>query len=269
MSNRYGLVLPGVITLAAAVGQLFAVGGGWFAALTGLALVVGGTLFITLVSHSAEGLKELRHTLIDHLRERRKGSESPIRGVESFLYAADCYRRGEIRRAEEANARVGSPMLRRGAQLVVDGFPRDQIHLALQRELAHQREQLRRPVELLRAMAGYAPAFGMIGTLFGLVQMLFGLGDDDLGAMGSAMGFAMLTTVYGLVLANLVFRPAAAKLEQSARRSLASGIAQFQAVVMLMERQHSSLIREMLKGSPLAPPASAASPAGLRLVASR
>jgi chemotaxis protein MotA len=67
--------------------------------------------------------------------------------------------------------------------------------------------------------------------------------------MGAAMGFAMLTTVYGLVIANLILKPLAAKLEQRNRHYLTQSIVDLQAVMLLFERQHPEYIREVITGT--------------------
>jgi chemotaxis protein MotA len=86
----------------------------------------------------------------------------------------------------------------------------------------------------------------MLGTLLGLIQMLFGLGSGDLGTIGAAMGFAMLTTVYGLVLANLILKPIASKLEEKGRNGINRRVAYLQAVMLMCDKQHAELIREMM-----------------------
>ena len=136
--------------------------------------------------------------------------------------------------------------MRRGTQLVLDGFPRQQLAVALQRQVAEERERLLGPVELLRQMAGYSPTLGMLGTLLGLLQMLFSVGSGDIDRMGAAMGFAMLTTVYGLVVANLILKPLATKLDQRNRRLLAQSLVDLQAVLLLHERQHPEYIRDVI-----------------------
>jgi len=70
-----------------------------------------------------------------------------------------------------------------------------------------------RGVGILRQAATVAPAMGLIGTLIGLVQMLGNL--DDPNSIGPSMAVALLTTLYGAVLANMVFSPLAAKLERN------------------------------------------------------
>jgi chemotaxis protein MotA len=238
-----------LFTLSVAISvlvQLFAPGSGLIAVITGLILVAGGTLLTAIMSHSQRAVAVLWRHVIASLWPAEV-AESVEDDFQRFLQAANCFRRGEIRPAERLIETIGEPLLRRGAQLVVDGFPREQINLALQRQIADDRNYLRRPAEMVRAMSGYAPAFGMLGTLLGLIQMLFGLGSGDLGTIGAAMGFAMLTTVYGLVLGNLVLKPVASKLEERGRRQMAWRVAYLQAVMLMAEKQHAELIREMMQ----------------------
>jgi chemotaxis protein MotA len=226
--------------------QLMAPGSGIIAIISGLFLVVGGTLLTTIMSHSLKSVLAMWQLISDFRQPGDDQSDEEEDSFRRFLQAANYFRRGEIRPAEAVTQQISAPLLRRGTQLVLDGFPRDQVSLALQRQIAEDRDHLRRPADILRAMSGYAPAFGMLGTLLGLVQMLFGLGSGDLASIGSAMGFAMLTTVYGLVLANLVFKPMASKFEQRGRQLISQRVAHLQAVMMVCDRQHSELIREML-----------------------
>jgi len=238
-------VLLSMAVLGSVLVQLFAPGAGLIAVLTGLLLVVGGTLMTASMSHSQQQIVGLWQRLLD-LRRPQASITGEDESFQRFLQAANFFRRGEIRPAESVIQGIEEPLLRRGAQLVVDGFPRDQINLSLQRQIAEDRNHLRRPTEMVRAMSGYAPAFGMLGTLLGLIQMLFGLGSGDLGTIGAAMGFAMLTTVYGLVLANLVLKPIASKFEEIGRRQIARRVAYLQAVLLMCDKQHGELIREMM-----------------------
>jgi chemotaxis protein MotA len=225
--------------------QIFSAGSGTVAAASGFCLVLCGTLLMARVSHSADALRALRHALLDLRHADGPEPDEDLRH-EWFLRTASFFRYGNIRPAEEAARNISRPVLRRGTQLVLDGFQRPQLAIALQRQIAEERERLVSPVELLRAMSGYAPTLGMLGTLLGLSQMLFGVGTGDVAGMGASMGFAMTTTVYGLVLANLIFKPLASKVEQRNRRQLTQSIADLQAVMLLYERQHPEYIREVI-----------------------
>jgi chemotaxis protein MotA len=240
--------------LLAAVGgsilvEIFSERSGPTAAISGFFLVFCGTLLMARLSHPPEALRRLRESL----RALRRPSDSAAdddRRLQPFLKGANFFRYGNIRPAEEAARAIARPVLRRGTQLVLDGLQRPQLAMALQRQIAEERERLIAPVELLRAMAGYAPTLGMLGTLLGLSQMLFGVGLNDVASMGASMGFAMTTTVYGLVLANLIFKPLASKVEQRNRRDLAQSIVDLQAVMLLSERQHPEYIREVIGNDP-------------------
>ncbi|MEJ2403927.1 MAG: MotA/TolQ/ExbB proton channel family protein [Candidatus Thiodiazotropha sp.] len=242
----------GLLTLSVILSvtvQLIAPGSGLIAIVSGLFLVIGGTLLTAIMSFSIKSVIALWPLISDFRQPVRNLEEEEEDSFRRFLQAANLFRRGEIRPAETVIQQISDPLLRRGTQLVLDGFPRDQISLALQRQIAEDRDHLRQPVEMLRGMSGYAPAFGMLGTLLGLVQMLFGLGSGDLASIGAAMGFAMLTTVYGLVLANLILKPLASKFEQRGRQLITQKVAHLQAVMMVCDRQHADLIREMMDES--------------------
>jgi chemotaxis protein MotA len=225
--------------------EIFSARSGATAAISGFFLVFCGTLLMARLSHPPEALRRLKESL----RALRRPNDTPAdddRRLQPFLRAANFFRYGNIRPAEEAARTIVRPVLRRGTQLVLDGLQRPQLALALQRQIAEERERLVAPVEVLRAMAGYAPTLGMLGTLLGLSQMLFGVGSNDVASMGASMGFAMTTTVYGLVLANLIFKPLASKVEQRNRRDLTQSIVDLQAVMLLSERQHPEYIREVI-----------------------
>lgn len=268
LTNRY--FIPGLAALVvlSVIAQFLAADSGPVAAVAGLVLVLGGTVLVACVSHSRTAVV----ALVPLVRSLRRPAEPGMDrdALALFLQGADWYRRGDVRRAEAYVNRVQITLPGRGARLILDGFPRDHVTRVLEWQIAEEREQERRQVELVKALAGYAPAFGMLGTLLGLAQMLFGIGSDDLTVLGPAMGFAMLTTVYGLVLSNLLLKPLASKLDQRGRARMAARVAQLQAVLMFSERQHSQLIRETmdtLGGAAVHPPrlpAAAATP--LRLV---
>jgi len=101
--------------------------------------------------------------------------------------------------------------------------------------------------QLFRTMAGYAPAFGMIGTLIGLVNLMFMLGDGDMTAIGQQMSLALMTTFYGILLANLVFKPIAVKLERRTEERVALMNMVMQGLSMMSQKRRPAFMRETLK----------------------
>ena len=107
-----------------------------------------------------------------------------------------------------------------------------------------------RQVDVLRNMAGSAPAFGMIGTLIGLVIMLDGLGDSE-GAeaaanLGKGLSLALLTTLYGVVMARFVFQPAADKTQQRQELLKFRNFLMMEGFVMLAEGRTVGYVKERI-----------------------
>lgn len=105
---------------------------------------------------------------------------------------------------------IDDPFLAHGVRLGVDGLSPEVIKEALSGELAAIRARHDRGQKLFKFMATTAPAMGLIGTIIGLVQMLQNLSDPD--SIGPAMALALLTTLYGALIAFVVCGPIAEKL---------------------------------------------------------
>lgn len=110
---------------------------------------------------------------------------------------------------------VRNEFLKKGVQLCVDGLSFDFIRDALTRDRDLYIERLEEGERVFRAIGEAAPAFGMIGTLVGLVQMLSTM--DDPQTIGPSMAVALLTTLYGAMIANLIALPIADKLASKAQ----------------------------------------------------
>jgi chemotaxis protein MotA len=79
------------------------------------------------------------------------------------------------------------------------------------------------------------------------MQMLHGLGQDNLSQIGAAMSFALTTTLYGLVLANVIFKPLAMKMERRIQRRIMSMNFILEGIVLLHQRRHPMVIKESLE----------------------
>jgi len=105
---------------------------------------------------------------------------------------------------------VESPFLAQGIQMLVDGQDGDTIEQLLNKERLMTLDHNRSGAKVFTALADVGPAMGMIGTLIGLVQMLSNMEDPK--SIGPAMAVALLTTLYGAMLATMVASPIADKL---------------------------------------------------------
>jgi len=134
--------------------------------------------------------------------------------------------------------------LKKGAQFIADGydssFIRESMELARDQFLTRLQEGQR----VFKSLGDAAPAFGMIGTLVGLVQLLANM--DDPGAIGPAMAVALLTTLYGAVLANLVCLPIADKLTSKFDTEEVNQTLIIDGIMSVRDGKSPALIREML-----------------------
>ncbi len=105
---------------------------------------------------------------------------------------------------------VDSPFLAQGIQMLVDGQDGDTIQQLLSKERLMTLDHNRSGAKVFTALADVGPAMGMIGTLIGLVQMLSNMEDPK--SIGPAMAVALLTTLYGAMLATMIASPIADKL---------------------------------------------------------
>lgn len=209
----------------------------------GLIIVVGGTLAATLVSRPLKDVARAAAALRSMLRDADAGIDAELTQLVTIAY---WYRAGNIAAAEQAINGVSDPLLRIGAQQVIDREPLDDIVKVLQWRIAGIKAREHADAHVLRTMAALAPVFGMLGTLFGLMQLLNHLGDAGMTSIGSSMSFALTTTLYGLVLANMVFKPLAIKMERrTAHRVLVMHVI-LEGIVLLHQRRHPLVLKETL-----------------------
>jgi chemotaxis protein MotA len=119
-----------------------------------------------------------------------------------------------VRDAEARLGTVASPFLKLGLQLVLDGMPVNDILHVMNWRIQKLVEREQAQVRFFRTLAGLAPAFGLVATLVGLIGLMAELGTSTIGSIGEHMSVALVATFYGVVLANMVFKPIGVKLEQ-------------------------------------------------------
>ncbi|MBR7158508.1 MAG: MotA/TolQ/ExbB proton channel family protein [Alphaproteobacteria bacterium] len=131
-----------------------------------------------------------------------------------------------------------------GIDLVTAGYTGDEIKKILESasESAYKRAHMRSDV--LKMMASTSPAFGMIGTLVGLIIMLGNLNDPS--AIGPGMAVALITTLYGILAARLLFLPAATKVNQREDIVLFRNILIAEGLSMLAERRSPRYIQDRM-----------------------
>jgi chemotaxis protein MotA len=181
-----------------------------FVNLTGVLIVIFGTIAVTSISFSFEELKSIPRTLW-HLMRRKLAP--PNIAAETMMKIADKARKNGLLVLEKTLGSLRKqPFLEKSIRLVVDGTHGDDIERIMEREAGSITARNMKLVDILRRAGEVAPAMGLIGTLVGLVNMLGGLDNPE--SIGPDMAVALLTTFYGAILAHIVFIPLAARAER-------------------------------------------------------
>lgn len=135
--------------------------------------------------------------------------------------------------------------LSKGIMLIVDGTEPELVRNILETELVYLEERHVKGQKVFETAAGFAPAFGMIGTLIGLINMLRTI--DDPSTIGPNMSVALVTTFYGSVLANVVFLPLANKLKSRNNEEVIAKELMIEGLLSIQAGENPRIIEEKLK----------------------
>ncbi|WPL15785.1 Chemotaxis protein PomA [Thiorhodovibrio winogradskyi] len=196
-----------VFVMVAVIGAIL-IGGelGVFINIPSIFIVIGGTFGATLMRISfGEFFGSFKIGLIAIMHS----SPSPRELIEEAVQLANVARKEGILALE--NQSISDPFLEKGISLCIDGHPPETVERVLSKEIGLAIERHEKGISMWKSIADYSPAMGMIGTLIGLVQMLSNM--DDPKAIGPAMAVALLTTLYGAVIANGIALPISEKLK--------------------------------------------------------
>lgn len=182
-----------------------------FVNLPGLLIVLGGTLTATIASYPLHQIKAAWADL-----KRLKSSDKPdLEGeINKLLVFSRLWFRHQTKQIDLELDTLKDPFIQHSLQMIRDQQSLEDVLTFLNWRISQSRTKAAESINLFRSMATFAPAFGMVGSLVGLVNMLNDVGSGVLESMTANMAIALVTTFYGLMLANLAFKPLATKLEQ-------------------------------------------------------
>ena len=184
--------------------------GNSFGALIGpssLFLVVVGALGVTLSGFDIPDLKAAPKSMIVSFTAKLPEGDDIVTKLMGF---AETARRDGVLALESSIAELDDEFLKAGLQQVVDGLDADQVREVMEIEMMAIDARHQTNIAFWKGMGGYAPTMGMVGTVIGLINMLGNLSDPE--QLGAGLSVALLTTLYGVIFANLVFLPIGSKL---------------------------------------------------------
>ncbi|MGL1861164.1 MAG: motility protein A [Pseudodesulfovibrio sp.] len=204
-------------------------------------VVVGGTLGAALVNYPMGYIigvvGVIKNTFFTSL-------ESPVDIIERFKDYANRARREGILSLEPLIKEIDDDYMRKGLQLTVDGLEPQTIQEILETEVSYLTARHTTGAEIVAVLGTLAPAMGMIGTVIGLVQMLQTMSDPS--SIGPAMAVALLTTLYGAILANLVFNPLSGKLKTRSKEELLLREMIMEGILSISKGENPRIIEEKL-----------------------
>lgn len=215
-----------------------------FIDLPSLGIVLVGTLAATFMSYPLKEVLRVFKLIKTVIRNEQLYTQKDI---EELVDVSRLWIRDDPVAVEKALKRITNPFLRTGVQLVIERTPEEDILDLLQWRISRLRAKEAAEAQLFRVMASYAPAFGMVGTLVGLVNMMDILGSGDMVVIGGHLAVALMTTFYGILLANLIFKPVAVKLERRTEQRVVLMNMVMQGIAMMTAKRSPSLMRETLK----------------------
>ncbi len=237
--------LAGVGLALSAIFLGIASGGGDFAAfidIPSLFITVIGSLASTIASQPREyGFKIVQITM-STIKEPKLDFIGMIRTLVSFSEKA---RREGLLSLEENLEEIGDPFLKKAMQLVIDGTDPEVLKGMLYTEMDLFEQDLSMQRAVLEAGGAYAPAFGMIGTLIGLIQMLKSLNNPS--TLGPSMAVALITTLYGSILANVFYLPMAEKINRRTMKILQLKRMILEGVLSIQAGENPRILEEKLK----------------------
>jgi chemotaxis protein MotA len=205
-----------------------------------LLVVLGGTVLVTMMKFSLGKFAGATSVAVKAFLHKPTNPEELIQESVELAKAA---RQGGLLALEDRE--IADEFMKTGLGLLIDGHPADIVRTMLQKDLSQTLKRHADGQDIFKAIGEVGPAMGMIGTLIGLVQMLANM--DDPKQIGPAMAVALLTTLYGAILANMVALPIADKLALRSAEEYTSKSLIIDALLSIQGGQNPRIIASMLE----------------------
>lgn len=242
LTSIIGLIIGMVLIIFVGIGPEN-MGNFWDPASVGI--VIGGTLAAVVASYPFNMLKQT----VKHIKILFQGKRYDVGAlVDTLVEMAQIARKSGLLALEEKAGEQEDAFFQQGIMLIVDATEPEEVRSMMENELDLMSQRHEESLGIYEKASSYAPAFGMIGTLVGLVNMLM---DMDLEAGGSSsigpnMATALITTFYGVLLANMFFSPIAKKLRVRNEEELLYKEIMIEGVLAIQAGDNPKFLKEKL-----------------------
>lgn len=165
--------------------------------------------------------------------------------IQKIIDLSNIARKEGLLSLEEAAGDLDDEFLKKGILLIVDGTDPDLVRGIMETELVSTEERHKKKITFWEDLAAMGPAWGMIGTLVGLVNMLYDM--DDPSSIGPSMAVALITTLYGSLLANWIGIPVANKLKINNAQEITMKEIMIEGLLSVQAGENPRVIEEKLK----------------------
>lgn len=210
-----------------------------FINIPGMMIVIGGTIAATLLTFQFPDVMSAFKAAAFVFSHKH---DDPNDMIETMIEICTISRKQGL--VALSKLEVEQDFLKKACNLIADGSKEDLIRDTLTIELDSMKQRHFIIQDIFRKMGIIAPSFGMIGTLIGLIQMLAKLSDPD--SIGPSMAVALLTTLYGSMLATMLFNPMAGKLKSRTLREVINLGIIFEGAISILENNNPLMVYEKL-----------------------
>ncbi len=234
--------LIGLIGTLAAISTAILMGGSFsiFINGPGLMIVMAGTFTVVLMKYplsvAVQAMKVAAKAFLNKM-------QSPSELIDKCIELSNIARKEGVLGLEQVE--IENEFLKRGVMLVVDGNEPDFVRKMLSNDINLTIERHEEGQGIFKSIGDVAPAMGMIGTLIGLVQMMANMSDPK--ALGPAMAVALLTTLYGAVVANVLALPIADKLALRSKQERMTKSLVLEGITALQMGLNPRVVEDLLK----------------------
>lgn len=208
-------------------------------------ITIGCTIFVVVASFSGDMLKAIpTHFKII----MNSGQFDPMYYIDQLVDLAQVARKDGLLSLEERANQQEDPFFKQAIMLVVDAYDADKVRNILETDIENMSARHEDAAALYDKASAVAPAFGMVGTLVGLINMLKGmdLSGGSQSSLGSDMGTALITTLYGCILAHMVFGPIATLLRNRDSEEVLCKMIIVEGVMSIQAGENPKFLRERL-----------------------
>ena len=209
----------------------------------GILIVLGGTAASSFLSYPFMDVLGVFRSFYVVLRKEPPRLEDYIPEVMNLVITA---RKGGRLALEKKVSKIKNFFFADAIQMLADGYSLNEINDILNERVYFRSQREGKESDMLTSMSKFAPAFGMIGTLIGLIILLSNMTLESMDNIGSGMSVALITTFYGVLLANLIFKPIGVKLATRTEEEILMMEMIIDSVKMISEGWHPAKVQDYM-----------------------